>query len=80
MRVRGEAVVHRWARLDERMVQFMTTHGITLIRISLAIVFIWFGVLKIIGRSPVADLVAHTVYWVEPEPFVVFLGMWETIV
>ena len=28
-----------------------------------ATVFIWFGVLKIIGRSPVEDLVADMVYW-----------------
>ena len=69
-----------WARLDRWMVGFMTTHGIRLMRISLAIVFIWFGLLKVIGRSPVAELVGNTVYWVPAGFFVPFLGVWETAV
>lgn len=69
-----------WDRVDVRMVQFMTAHGIRVIRISLAIVFIWFGLLKVIGRSPVVDLVARTVYWVPPHVFVPFLGAWEMAV
>jgi len=36
--------------------------------------------LKIVGVSPVRDLVAHTVYWVSPEFFVPFLGVWEVAV
>ena len=67
--------------LCERAVQFGATHGIRLIRISLATVFIWFGLLKIIGSTPVFDLVAQTVYWLPlpPEFFVPFLGMWEML-
>ena len=52
-----------WHRLDERMVWFMQTYGIRLLRTALAVVFIWFGLLKVLGRSPVVDLVAQTVYW-----------------
>ena len=74
------SIVGGWERLDQRMVQFMTAYGITLMRVSLAVVFIWFGMLKLIGASPVADLVARTVYWFEPGPFVKFLGVWETVV
>ena len=69
-----------WARVDRWMVGFMTTHGIRLMRISLAIVFIWFGLLKVIGKSPVAELVGNTVYWVPAGIFVPFLGVWETVV
>ena len=62
------------------MVRFMSTHGVRLLRLSLAITFIWFGMLKVTGASPVYDLVAHTVYWVSPEFFVPFLGVWEVVV
>ena len=62
------------------MVRFMSAHGVRLLRLSLAITFIWFGMLKIVGVSPVRDLVAHTVYWVSPEFFVPFLGVWEVAV
>ena len=62
------------------MVRFMSAHGVRLLRLSLAITFIWFGMLKVTGASPVYDLVAHTVYWVSPEFFVPFLGVWEVVV
>lgn len=70
----------RWERLDRAMIAFMAAHGTRLLRIALAVTFIWFGALKIIGRSPVADLVAQTVYWLPPAFFVRFLGWWELII
>jgi uncharacterized membrane protein YkgB len=50
------------------------------LRWSLAVVFIWFGALKVLGVSPVVDLVASTVYWVDPDWFVPFLGVVEILV
>jgi len=69
-----------WGRLDRRMVRFMATSGISILRICLGVVFFWFGLLKVIGKSPVAELVAQTVYWVSPRAFVPFLGAWEMVV
>ena len=46
----------------------------------LAVVFIWFGALKVFGVSPVVDLVASTVYWVDPDWFVPALGVIEVLV
>ena len=69
-----------WSRLDAGMIHLMSSYGVRIIRVALAIVFIWFGLLKVIGRSPVVDLVARTVYWVSPESFVPFLGIWEMLV
>ncbi len=70
----------QWERLDRAFVRFMTAHGIQLLRISLGLIFVWFGLLKIVGRSPVAALVASTVYWLPAERFVPFLGAWELAV
>lgn len=64
-------------RIDAANVAWMQRHGVTLLRLALAIVFLWFGALKVLGVSPVEDLVAATVYWVSPEWFVPFLGLWE---
>ena len=75
-----QAVIACWNRLDAWMVRLMRLYGIHLLRIALAIVFIWFGVLKLLGRSPVAALIAQTVYWVSPAFFVPFLGVWEMVV
>ena len=68
------------SRVDNLVAGFMERHGVTLLRLSLAVVFIWFGALKLIGRSPVAQLVAATVYWLPPRIFVPVLGVWEVAI
>ncbi len=67
-------------RFDEIIIPFLQRWGVAALRISLAIVFIWFGALKILGVSPVVDLVASTVYWVDPDWFVPALGVVEVLV
>ncbi len=74
------AVREPFERLDSSMLDFLDRYGITLLRYALALVFIWFGTLKVIDRSPVADLVADTVYWLPSGFFVRFLGVWEIAV
>lgn len=69
-----------WDQLDVRMIRFMQRYGVQSLRMALGIVFVWFGLLKVIGLSPVHALVARTVYWVSPEWFVPFLGFWELVI
>ena len=68
------------ARVDEVVIPFLRRWGVPTLRISLAVVFIWFGALKVLGVSPVVDLVASTVYWVDPDWFVPALGVVEVLV
>jgi uncharacterized membrane protein YkgB len=68
------------SRLDEVVIPFLQRWGVPTLRISLAVVFIWFGALKVFGVSPVVDLVASTVYWVDPDWFVPALGVVEILV
>ncbi len=70
----------QWKQLDRAMIAFMTARGTRLLRVALAVTFIWFGALKVAGRSPVADLVAQTVYWLPPTFFVQLLGWWELVI
>ncbi len=65
---------------DRRMASWMGYYGHRLLRYSLAIIFIWFGLLKPLGMSPAADLVANTVYWLPPDVFVPILGWWEVAI
>ena len=58
----------------------MEKHSITVMRISLAIVYIWFGALKIFGMSPAGELVEQTVYWFRPEIFIPILGICEVLI
>jgi uncharacterized membrane protein YkgB len=64
-------------RIDRKVIGFMSSYAILIIRLSLGIVFVWFGLLKVLGVSPVFDLASHIVYWLPSELFVPLLGIWE---
>ncbi len=71
------AIMERFHKADNAIITFMEKYSITLLRLALGIVFIWFGALKILGISPVQELVEKTVYFFPPEFFVPSLGLWE---
>jgi uncharacterized membrane protein YkgB len=48
----------------------MQANCVVLLRLSLGVVFLWFGALKPLGVSPANELVTRTVYWVDPGWFV----------
>lgn len=76
----AEAAWNRYERLDERVVGLLGRLGLPLLRLSLGVVFVWFGALKVTGVTPVTDLVAETVYWLDPSWFVPVLGVFEVVV
>jgi putative oxidoreductase len=79
----AEVAERLWRRLqsiDSRILNLLNRAALPMLRISLAIVFVWFGTLKIFGVTPVAELVADTVYWFDPEWFVPLLGLFELAV
>jgi uncharacterized membrane protein YkgB len=60
--------------------QKIDKHSIVIMRIALAIIYIWFGALKIIGLSPAGDLVEETVFWFKPDIFIPVLGIGELVI
>ena len=51
-----------YSQLDRHITDWMARHGITLLRVSLGVVFFWFGVLKFFpGLSPAQSLAARTI-------------------
>jgi putative oxidoreductase len=74
----------RWVRLrrrleayDQTMRRLLGRASPILLRISLGIVFVWFGALKVAGASAVGGLVAATVPFVDSATFVPVLGVVE---
>jgi uncharacterized membrane protein YkgB len=43
-------------------------------------VFTWFGVIKLVGLSPVIDLAGKTMHWLSLERYLPLLGWWEVVV
>lgn len=70
----------RFERVDRAVAGWMADHGHFLLRLSLGVVFVWFGALKVIGVSPANELVERTVYWLPPSFFLPLLGWWEVAI
>lgn len=68
-------------RLDRLIASRFATWAVPALRFGLGVVFIWFGLLKVFGVSPAADLIARTTDWaVNPSWFIPFLGWWEVVI
>src|SRR6266850_1286825 len=76
----------RFDRIDARVTAWMARHGVPLLRISLGVVFFWFGVLKFFpGLSPAHDLAERTIHdltfgLVGPSISLPVLAAWETLI
>ena len=77
---RGARLLRSYESVDEKVVRMLDTWAPTLLRYALAIVFIWFGALKVIDRSPVYDLVADTVFFLPGNVVVPAFGVLEVII
>ena len=72
--------------LDLKIVNWMARYGLMLLRISLGIVFLWFGVLKFFPNlSPAQDLATRTISVltfniVTPDISLPLLATWESLI
>jgi uncharacterized membrane protein YphA (DoxX/SURF4 family) len=79
-------IANRFDVLDARITSWMARHGLPLLRISLGIVFLWFGALKFFpGLSPAQDLAARTIEalsfgTVHASVSVPLLAAWECLI
>jgi putative oxidoreductase len=74
---RLQAIERLGADLVEQVSTLARRYAPVLLRFSLALVFIWFGTLKITGKSPVFNLIAATLPWFNPNFIVPALGVVE---
>ena len=73
----GRAPFSLLGDLADVLIAVFKPFAIPMLRIALAIVYVWFGALKILGLSPVADLVASMVPFVPAETAVMGMGVAE---
>ena len=73
--------IKTYDELDIFITKFMSKWGITFLRYSLGVIYIWFGILKPFGLSPAQELVENTVYWFDnPKTLIPILGWWEVVI
>lgn len=72
-----------WSRIqkiDTTLIRVFQRYGHRAHRVSLGILFVWFGLLKPLGHETTTSLLAHTIYWGDPEVMVLVLGWWEVVI
>ena len=81
-----EALLGRLGEIDVRITRWMARYGVPILRVSLGIVFLWFGFLKFFpGLSPAQELAGRTVTlltlgMVPPSVAVPVLAAWESAI
>ncbi|HUQ78933.1 MAG TPA: DoxX family protein [Patescibacteria group bacterium] len=82
----SSSALRTFDRIDRRITELMARSGVTLLRIALGVVFLWFGALKLIpGLSPAESLAARTIEvlsfgLVPPSVAVLALAIWECLI
>ena len=73
----------RLQQIDTAIAGFMQNQGTFALRLAMAVVFIWFGVLKPLGMSAAEPLVLRTVDWMpilSPRQWLSVIGWWEVAI
>ncbi len=70
----------RFDLVDQAIAGFMRHVGLRFLRYSLAVVFVWFGALKLVDMSPAEELVRATAPRLPGDLFVPLLGAWEVLI
>ena len=67
-------------KIDAVLIRLFQRYGHRAHRVSLGVLYVWFGLLKPLGHKTTTSLLAHTIYWGDPETIVLVLGWWEVLI
>lgn len=71
-------------KIDIEFINFAKRISVPFARLSIFVIFFWFGILKVLGFSPasglVKDLLVRTLPFIQPDQFVVLFGIFEMII
>lgn len=70
----------RLHQIDRAAMRWMARYGLWLLSISMGLVFVWFGALKLVGMSPAEPLIRATLDFLPSmlvNPLILLLALWE---
>ncbi|RPJ02349.1 MAG: DoxX family protein [Chloroflexi bacterium] len=71
----------RFDQIDRTITRWLAETGIVFLRISVGVVFFWFGALKLFpDASPATDLIRDSISFLPSDIFIPFLGVWEMLI
>jgi uncharacterized membrane protein YkgB len=72
------------SNIDIELINFFRRISMPMARVSLFVVFFWFGILKVLGLSPATELVANlfhaTVSFMDFKTFYIGFGLFECLI
>jgi uncharacterized membrane protein YphA (DoxX/SURF4 family) len=80
------ALYNNYSKIDTTVTHWMADNGITLLRVSLGVIFFWFGFLKFFpGLSPAEELATRTIQvltfgLIQPQVSLFILAIWESLI
>lgn len=69
----------RYLEIEERFCNYLSFKSVDFLRHSMAVIFLWYGLLKVVDESPANDLVLHALQ-TDNHLFIVLIGIWETAI
>ncbi len=77
----NQELYRRFNRIDLAITAWLAENSITLLSISLGLVFVWFGALKFFpGVSAAETLIRRSLAFLPVDLFIPFLGLWEVVI
>ena len=74
-------ILNLYRQADDRIVRWLSQNSLWILRVSIGIVYIWFGALKFIpGASPAEGLIRESLPFLPMDLFIPFLAIWEILI
>ena len=70
----------RATQWHDYMVGLLNQWSIPALRVTLGLIFFWFGALKLFGVSPILAILKQTYPFLPLLPFTIVLGVWEVMI
>ncbi len=70
----------KYLEIEKKVAFFFKRHSISILCYTMGFIYFWYGLLKVLGISPVEELVYKATHWIGIHNFVVFLGIWEMVI
>lgn len=67
-------------KIENFIINWAQKYALIFLKLSFSLIFGWYGLLKIFGKSPVEELVAASTTLIGAHDFVVVLGYWELLI
>jgi len=79
MMEKSMTLIQKYLQIEKKLSKKLNHFAPQLLFWFYGVIYIWYGLLKIIGISPVEELVQKATDWIFAHEFVIALGIWESL-